>query len=306
MIIKINNTAALECRSPVAHILLPPLPPIALPATDITINSFFSNWYSEALVSGFDIDVATDSGFSSFVTRHVLTGDVSTYMIIGLDCSTDYYYRIRSYEVSYLPSTDSNIISLGTKFLTVPDILVETSINVTGFKVNWISTTDASGYYLDVAYNPTFSSLIPPYNPKDISIADASIYTVSGIPPDTSYYYRIRSYAGSCMSDDSSVNTVKTIPLPIPDVLPATNIDFNSFNANWIDVSLDVPGYYLDVATDISFTSFVPGYNNLDVLHTVTSIVSGLDSSTTYYYRVRCYFDEYIGNNSNIIETITT
>ena len=49
-----------------------------------------------------------------------------------------------------------------------------------------------------------------------------------------------------------------------PVALPATNITALTFMANWA-ASDGADGYYLDVAVDAAFTSFVAGYNNKDV-----------------------------------------
>ena len=67
-------------------------------------------------------------------------------------------------------------------------------------------------------------------------------------------------------------------------------------------------GYKLDVATNASFTSFVPGYNGLVVTGTPTPptsrVVSGLTSpGTTYYFRVRAYNGVGDSPNSNVVST---
>lgn len=46
-------------------------------------------------------------------------------------------------------------------------------------------------------------------------------------------------------------------------------------------------GYFLDVSTSNTFSSFVPGYNNRSVGNVLAFRVTGLANSTTYYYRVR-------------------
>ncbi len=52
------------------------------------------------------------------------------------------------------------------------------------------------------------------------------------------------------------------VPFPGgPVTLPATNITATSFTANWQGLP-GATGYFLDVATDPSFTNFVAGYNN--------------------------------------------
>jgi uncharacterized protein (TIGR02145 family) len=74
--------------------------------------------------------------------------------------------------------------------------------------------------------------------------------------------------------------------------------------ANWGSVA-GATGYYLDVATDAGFTTFVPGYNNQNVGNVTTINVTGLTCVTTYYYRIRAYNACGTSANSTAI-TVTT
>ena len=309
MIIKINNTVTDRPR--VIADALPPipppsLPPIALPATDITIRSFFSNWYSPVPVEGYFLDVASDVSFSSFLSgfNNLDVLNVSTYQIPGLDCSVPYYYRVRSYDVPWVPSVNSNIITAITISLESPVITDATNITPNAFTVNWLPSIDASGYYLDVDDDPDFTSPVPPYN--DLDVGNVSTYIVTGLAPDTSYYYQVNAYNGACRSNDSSiVHTLRTVPMPLPVALPATNIDYISFDANWENAPADASGYYLDVAYDPGFTSFVGIYVNWDVGNVSTYTVIPLFTSTNYYYRIRYYDSYYTSGNSNVIDLTT-
>ncbi|MEP0985692.1 LamG-like jellyroll fold domain-containing protein, partial [Ekhidna sp.] len=69
--------------------------------------------------------------------------------------------------------------------------------------------------------------------------------------------------------------------------LVATQITPTSFRANWSE-GLDVQSYELDVSTVSDFSTFLPGFESLSVPNTSRfAIVTGLDFSTNYYYRVR-------------------
>ena len=95
-------------------------------------------------------------------------------------------------------------------------------------------------------------------------------------------------------------------PPPAPVATAATNITATSFSANW-NASSGADGYLLDVATDSGFTSFVQGYQDLDVGAVLTYSVANwpIGPGTTYYYRVRAYNTDGTSGNSNTI-TVTT
>jgi hypothetical protein len=64
-------------------------------------------------------------------------------------------------------------------------------------------------------------------------------------------------------------------------------------------------GYRLDVSTNSSFSTYVPGYQNLNVGNATSRSVSGRNPSTTYHYRVRAYNGHGTSGNSNIVNVTT-
>ena len=64
-------------------------------------------------------------------------------------------------------------------------------------------------------------------------------------------------------------------------------------------------GYRLDVSPNSSFSTYVAGYQNLNVGNTTSRSVTGLNASTTYYYRVRAYNASGTSGNSNVVNVTT-
>jgi Fibronectin type III domain len=93
-------------------------------------------------------------------------------------------------------------------------------------------------------------------------------------------------------------------PPPPPIAHPATYIASNSFTANWSSVA-GATGYRLDVSRNSSFSTYVAGYQNLNVFNTTSRSVTGLNPSTTYYYRVRAYNASGTSGNSNVVSVTT-
>jgi len=71
----------------------------------------------------------------------------------------------------------------------------------------------------------------------------------------------------------------------------------SSFMANWDNVT-GATGYLLDVSTSSTFSSYVEGYHDLDVGNVTGRVVTGLNSDTTYYYRVCPYTATVLGSYS--------
>jgi uncharacterized protein (TIGR02145 family) len=84
----------------------------------------------------------------------------------------------------------------------------------------------------------------------------------------------------------------------------ATDVTATGFTANW-SAPTGATGYYLDVATDSGFTSYVSGYKNLDVSNVTSYAVTGLSDVTTYYYRIRAYNSSGASINSNTRDVTT-
>jgi hypothetical protein len=206
-----------------------------------------------------------------------------------------------------LTGTTSNWVegALETDPPSAPAASSATDIGATSFTANWNAATGASGYYIDVATDSGFLNYVTGYQDKNVYNVTSS--AITGLNIDTDYFYRIRAYNSAGTSGNSNTVSARTIYVDLPDTpvaLDATEVSFLRFNASWT-VSPDATGYYLDVATNATFTAFVTGYNGKDVGNLTGITVTGLAMNTDYHYRVRAYNTEGTGSNSNSISLKT-
>ncbi|MBI5727716.1 MAG: choice-of-anchor A family protein, partial [Ignavibacteriales bacterium] len=98
-------------------------------------------------------------------------------------------------------------------------------------------------------------------------------------------------------------STILRMEIPAtPTATAATAVTRYGFTANWNAVS-GATAYFLDVANNASFTSFVS--QNVNVGNVTTVAVNGLQPGYDYYYRVRAYNNSGSGLSSNTITVVT-
>ena len=158
---------------------------------------------------------------------------------------------------------------------------------VNGYQIDWTSGaaepgSSGSGLWTSNGYLVGILSCGP---------LPATCNSLPGYSKFANFYPQIRQYLYSA-----------TPSAPIAN--PATFLASHSFRANWRSVN-GATGYRLDVATNSSFTNYVTGYQNLNVGNTLSRSVTGLSSSTTYYYRVRAYNGTGTSGNSNVVSVTT-
>ena len=85
-------------------------PPIALAATGIGETSFTANWKSFSGAKYYLLDVSTSSTFNTFVYEdEIIIAPTTSYVVIGLNSGTTYYYRVRA-------STDDHLTFANTQW----------------------------------------------------------------------------------------------------------------------------------------------------------------------------------------------
>jgi titin len=281
--------------------------PLATAASNVTQTSFTANWNTAVGAVDYWLDVSTSSGFGTFMIKDLAMGSAITYDVSGLSPASMYYYRVRA-KNGMSVSAYSNTISQST--LATPVAIAATAVTQTGFTANWNPAAGASGYYLDVAADSSFTSILGGYNNLDVgtvlAVNNVVSFPVVGLQPGVTYFYRVRAFTSTATSVSS--NSISQITLATPVATAASAISQTGFSASWGKVS-GATDYFFDVASDAAFTNILSSYADKKVTApltaTVTTVVTGLTAGTNYYYRVRSYNKIITSSNSNTIPLVT-
>ncbi len=236
-------------------------------------------------------DIGTDSDVSAGIS--------------GLTSGLTYHFRIVATDLS--SGTPETLYGDDKQFTTgdVPIITGFSNHLTDEFDVAWSFSGTASTYYLDIATDAGFTSLLVGYD--NLNTGNVTSYNVSGLSAGTVYYARIRAKLsdGGTTGNSDAENTI-TICDP-PTAIAATGIGATQFTANW-QVQTGASSYLLDVSLTNTFLAFVGVYNDYEVGGgaSISQIVSSLTPNTDYYYRLRAKNSSGNSDYSNIIGPVTT
>ena len=132
-----------------SDVLLPDAPATPTFAA-VTSTGFTVNWGVVPGAADYRLDVATDSGFTSFVSGYNdLTVAGLSQAVTGLAANTTYHARVRAVNATGT-SANSPTANQTTDNLPAPVTAAPTDIGSNGFTANWDAVSGATGYRLDV------------------------------------------------------------------------------------------------------------------------------------------------------------
>ena len=252
--------------------------------------------------SGLPIDAVTYSQGSVLGDGTVAyVGSATNFSESNLSSGIIYFYDVYAYNGSGINTNYNTQSPLEGSQVTLPDAPVSsaaTLIGQTSFTANWILSTGATGFFVDVSKDD-FSTFVAGYNNQPTGNTTSII--VSGLVGATTYQYRVRSVNSSGSSINSTTTSVLTTP-PTPIALMASGMNTTGFTANWSGTG--TTNFYIDVSSD-NFSTYVTGYNNLAVSGTFTQNLTGLNVGALYQYRVRASNASGVSPNSFVISVNT-
>lgn len=179
----------------------------------------------------------------------------------------------------------------------VPSGLTADAITGATIKLTWSDNSDnEEGFTLQRAVNSSFTGA------EEIAIpANEESYLDTGLATGFTYYYRIRSWYDTLLSDwsdtvDEELPVIVTIPAA-PEGISAVALSATSVSITWDDKSDNETGFLLQRAQNAAFTGAVslPQSANAEAFTD-----TGCAADTIYWYRIR---SENSAGSSTYIQT---
>lgn len=274
----------------------PPSPILVSPRNDslnTPLNPLF-DWDSITIAASYQIQVSTDSNFTSTVKD--TSGIINAFYQIPINVlinNVKYYWRVRG----------TNYIGIGPwsitwKFTTIvgiptPPNLLSPLNNATNISLNpyldWDSTSPVSYYRLNLSSDSTFPLLME-VDITGLTISEITLPPQNTLSNNTRYYWRVNGTNIAGTGQWSTVfkfSTSITIPPPPHLISPDSGAVNQSVTPllDWRD-DISVSTYRLQIAFDINFSNIVTEQTNFTISQYQVS--SGLlQNNVKYYWRIQ-------------------
>ena len=285
--LRANNTGGTGAYSTpafeVTTLPTPPAAPTALVASAITATGLTLSWTAPSgPISSYALEYSTDNTFASGVTTLTPAGGATSQAITGLSANTTYFFRLKAINLGGESPFSTPALS-ATTLPGPPSNLAASNVLQTTLTLTWNAPGGTlTGYALRYSTSPDPSGATP------VSVdASATSFNVTGLTPNTTYYFQISALNGSGSSLASNVLQVSTLPNPpaAPTNLTATAITTTGLTLTWTPPAGPISSYVLQYSTDDTFTTI---FTQLPPAGNATSaVITGLTANTTYFFRLK-------------------
>jgi titin len=247
--------------------------PTSATATGISTSQITVSWSDVFGESGYLIE-RSPNGASSWVQVGSTGANITTFANTGLSPGTQYYYRIRGYNVSgngaYSP------VASAFTYVDAPSSLAALPTSPFQINLSWSDVTGETGYKIERSPNGSSG-----WAQIATTGANVTSHSNTGVSSGTQYFYRVRGYNSA--GDGAYSPTANTFTfVEAPSTLGATPISTSQIDLAWSDVFGET-GYRIERSpngTSGWIPIFITGAN------ITTYSDTGLAAGTNYFYRV--------------------
>ncbi|RQV98764.1 fibronectin type III domain-containing protein [bacterium] len=273
-----------SCKDDKPPQLDPPRAPILLAILSIGQTSVEMSWSDQSPdENGFRIERKTAAG--NWETDGEVGVNVTYYAAIGLTPSTEYSFRVFSFNDAGDSDSSSNvrtITTLSNVLPPIPTLVQGTATSTTSIHVTWHKQGEPDSFQVD---RRTSSG---DWIELTTVSADVEQYDDTGLTPHTTYYYRVGAMneAGTAWSEESDPVTTPIEGAPnAPSNLVAEAVMGIGVTLTWTDNSVNEDGFYL--YRNISGQQF----QKIDSVEAdITTYFDAIgDAENIYTYRVRAF-----------------
>ena len=251
--------------------------------TDVNLTL---TWNASSGATTYRVQVSTASDFSSTVVNDSTMTSLSK-AVSGLSTSTLYYWHVNAknaggtsaYSASRTFTTGAGLLPPA---LTFPfDLTV--GVSPTAATIAWALSAGATSYRVQIATDNAFSNIV-----FDTASVTVRSILVTSLSYNTTYYWHVSSTAGTNTSSYSAPWSFSTLAGP-PSAPVLSSPPNGSVGIPTTNLSLTwnaTPGattYRVQLSTASDFSTTIV---NDSTVTTTSKSVTGLTTSTTYYWRV--------------------
>ena len=262
-----------------------PTAPSALTATTMSNARIDLAWTDNAAnEDGFKIEIKVGAA-GVYSELEVVGANVNTYSSTGLEASTQYFYRVRAFNVD-----GNSAFSNQANATTLPDppvapgSLSAGTFSNTQINLTWTdNSNNEDGFKIERKLNTAVT-----YTQIATVSTNVTIFSNTGLATNTGYSYRVRAYNTGGNSGYSNAATATTLPNPpnAPANLTATAMSNKRVDLAWADNASDELGFIVERKTGSGGVYGVIDSVNANV---TTFSNAALTGGTQYFFRVRAY-----------------